>query len=220
MQLVHAAYEPQGSGPHPTIIALHGWGANALDLLGLAPHLCNGRWLVLCPQGTVSVPLGAMGNGWGWFPLTLGQPPDPIAFREAVAEVGGFIDEAQQRYPIHPRKRVLLGFSQGGVVAYALALAEPQRFAGLVALSSWLPAAVVEALLEADRSQLLTLVQHGSGDDLIAVSRARESLERLRALRVPVTYREYPMGHEISARSLHDLSDWLERNILSPILTL
>jgi hypothetical protein len=35
MDLVHAAFEPSGDGPHPTIIAMHGWGSNALDLMGL-----------------------------------------------------------------------------------------------------------------------------------------------------------------------------------------
>ena len=42
MQLVHTVYEPAGDGPHPAIVALHGWGANAMDLLGLAPYLVNG----------------------------------------------------------------------------------------------------------------------------------------------------------------------------------
>lgn len=218
MILVHAAYEPQGSGPHPTVVALHGWGANALDLLNLAPYLCGGRFLVLCPQGTVSVPLGPMASGWGWFPLTLGQPPDPEAFARAVEQVRDFLLEAERRYPVDARKLVLLGFSQGGVVAYALGLSEPERFSGLAALSSWLPGSLVESLPPRDRSQLRTLVQHGTGDNLIAVTRARESLERLRALRVPVTYREYEMGHEISGRSLADLSQWLEEKILSPIV--
>ena len=45
MKLVHTIYEPGGPGPHPTIIAFHGWGASALDLLGVAPYLGDGRWL-------------------------------------------------------------------------------------------------------------------------------------------------------------------------------
>ena len=84
MNLVHAAYEPEGEGPHPTLIALHGWGANALDLLGLAPHLAGGRFLVLCPQGSLSFPIGPGMNGFGWFPLTAGAPPDPRAFADAL----------------------------------------------------------------------------------------------------------------------------------------
>ena len=58
MQLVHTVFEPEGDEPYPTVLALHGWGANAMDLLGIAPHLCSGRFLVICPQGPVEVPLG------------------------------------------------------------------------------------------------------------------------------------------------------------------
>ena len=52
MDLVHTIYEPPGDGPHPTLLILHGWGANAFDLLGLAPHLAAGRFpLVRVPAG-------------------------------------------------------------------------------------------------------------------------------------------------------------------------
>jgi predicted esterase len=50
------------------------------------------------------------------------------------------------------------------------------------------------------------------------VERARDSVERLRELRVPLTYREYDMGHEITPRGLTDLSAWLEEKVLSPIV--
>src|ERR1043166_8667894 len=76
MQLVHTIFEPAGEGPHPTILAFHGWGANAQDLLGLAPYLAGGRFLVICPQGPLEVPLGPHAMGYGWFPLTMGRPPD------------------------------------------------------------------------------------------------------------------------------------------------
>src|SRR5438128_959408 len=124
LHLLHTVYEPAGAGPHPTIVALHGWGANAMDLLGLAPYLAGGRFLVLCPQGTVVVPLGPM-DGYGWFPITLGAPPDPAAFTQGVDDAQRFLDAALQRYPIDRTKLVVLGFSQGGVIAYALALADP-----------------------------------------------------------------------------------------------
>ena len=65
MQLIHAFYEPIGDGPHPTILTLHGRGANAMDLLGLAPYLASGRFLVLCPQGPVQMPIGPGAVGYG-----------------------------------------------------------------------------------------------------------------------------------------------------------
>ena len=58
------------------------------------------------------------------------------------------------------------------------------------------------------------------GDEIIAVARAQQSMEALRSLHVPVTYREYEMGHEISAESLADLSQWLEDKVRSPIILL
>src|ERR1043166_8667895 len=54
-----------------------------------------------------------------------------------------FLDAALERYPIERKKLVALGFSQGGVMAYGLALGEPERFAGLAVLSSWLPEELV-----------------------------------------------------------------------------
>lgn len=219
MKLLHTVYEPEGSGPHPTIVALHGWGANAMDLLGLAPYLAEGKFLVLCPQGRVEVPLGPM-VGYGWFPLTMGASPDPGEFERGIDDATHFLDEAVARYPVDTKRLLLLGFSQGGVIAYALALRDPQRFAGLVALSSWLPSALAESLPPAPREQLQTLVHHGAADDLIEVARARESVERLRALHVPVTYREFEMGHQINGDSIADVAGWLQQKILSPIVLL
>ena len=217
MRLLHTAYEPAGNGPHPTIIAFHGWGASGMDLLGLAPYLAGGRFLLLCPQGRIVVPLGDA-EGYGWFPLTMGAPPDPAAFEAGLNDAADFIDAARRRYPIDPKKLVLLGVSQGGVIAYGLALREPDRFAGLVALSSWLPQSVVNGLPSPPETRLAALVQHGTGDELIDIERGRESVERLRARNVAATYREFDMGHEISAASLGDLNSWLEDKILSPII--
>lgn len=222
MNLVHAVFEPAGAGPHPTLLALHGWGANAMDLLGVAPYLADGRFLVLCPQGAVSVPIGDGMEGYGWFPLSLGAPPDPAAFRAGVDSIREFLDAAERRYPIARDKLALLGFSQGGVMAYALALAEPRRFAALAALSTWMPPELASGIGShlSDLSSLAVLVQHGTRDDLIQIERARESVEALRRLSARVVYREYEMGHELSPESLQDLSAFLAERAISPILTI
>ncbi|HWP57998.1 MAG TPA: alpha/beta hydrolase-fold protein [Candidatus Acidoferrales bacterium] len=215
MKLRHAIFEPEGEGPHPTILALHGWGANALDLLGLAPHLCGGRFLVICPQGTIAVPVGPELVGYGWFPLRLGGPPDIPAIVEARESVEAFFDQCVKRYPIDANKVVVLGFSQGGALSYVLGLNRPERFAAVVAISTWLPEELVrrEFFMER-RAKPAVLVQHGSRDELVDVDRARESVEKLRELKLPVTYREYDIGHEISPRSLGELSVWLEEKVL------
>lgn len=219
MELIHAVFEPQGKEPHPTILALHGWGANCQDLLGLAPHLCGGRFLVICPQGALEMEIGPGITGYGWFPLRSGGPADIPAILSARKQLKAFLDACATRYPIDPNKLIVLGFSQGGVMAYSLALGEPERFSAVAVLSSWLSKEFVNTFTNLAGSQHPpTLIQHGTHDELIEVNRARESVEIARNLRIPVTYREYNMGHEISQRSLADLSAWLEEKVLSPIV--
>ena len=214
MQLVHTIYEPTGDGPFPTILTLHGRGANAFDLLGLAPHICSGRFLVICPQGPLETPIAPDAMGYAWYPMSLGGPPDLAAILSSQKLLKDFLDECLRHYPVDPKKLVVLGFSQGGVMAYSLALANPERFAALAALSTWLPNEMVAQLEIGSAVQSLpTLVQHGTQDQMIEVGRARDSAEKLRELRVPLTYREYEMGHEIRPRSLLDLSAWLEKNV-------
>ena len=220
MQLAHTIYEPTGDGPFPTILTLHGRGANAFDLLGLAPHICSGRFLVICPQGPLETPIAPDTMGYAWYPMSLGGPPDVAAILSSQKLLKDFLDECLRRYPIDPKKLVVLGFSQGGVMAHSLALANPERFAALAMLSSWLPKELLPRLNVNDAVQSLpTLIQHGTQDSMIEVARARSSVETLRELRVPLTYREYEMGHEIRPRSLLDLSAWLEEKVLSPIIS-
>ena len=219
MDLIHTLYEPPGDGPHPTLLVLHGWGANAFDLLGLAPHLCGGRFLALCPQGPVQTPIGPGAVGYGWYPLVPGTPPAPHELRTACDHILKFLDAASERYPIDPKKLGVVGFSQGGVMAYTLAFGAPHRFAALAALSTWCPPYAVENIADQEAVRYLaTLVQHGSRDELVSTERARESVETLRTLRLPLTYREYDIGHEINHRSLADLSDWLRDHVISPVI--
>jgi phospholipase/carboxylesterase len=219
MQLMHTAHVPAGEGPFPTIFALHGWGASAHDLLGLAPYLHGGQALVLCPQGPIELPVGPGITGYGWFPIRMGRPPDPEEFQRGAALLREFLEAAPERYPIDRRHQVLLGFSQGGVMAYDLALRDPARFAGLAALSSWLPEPLAAGIERREElGTLPTLVVHGSKDPMIPVARAHESVEQLRALGVAPVYREYEMEHGIGPEALRDLVRWLEEKVLNPIL--
>jgi phospholipase/carboxylesterase len=218
VNLLHTLHEPAGEGPFPTVLALHGWGANAHDLLGLAPFLHGGRALVLCPQGPVSLEIGGGQRGYGWFPITLGGPLDPAAFARGKAALAAFLEAACARYPVDRRKLVVLGFSQGGALAYDLVLREPERFAGLVALSSWLPPALAATLERRPaHAALPTFVAHGTRDPMIAAERGRESRDALLRLGVPTVYREYEMGHEIRPETLRDLAEWLDAKVFEPI---
>ncbi len=209
MQLVHTIYQPAGDGPFPTILTLHGRGANAFDLLGLAPYLCGGKFQMICPQGPLETPIGPEAVGYAWYPMSMGGPPDVDAILSSQKKLRVVLDECVKSYPIDVKKLALLGFSQGGVMAYGLALSDPGRFAALAVLSSWLPKELLSQISVSDAVRSLpTLVQHGTQDSTIELARARTSVETLRQFQMPLVYKEYEMGHEIRPRSLSELSTW------------
>ncbi len=141
MDLIHTLFEPAGEGPHPTIIALHGWGANALDLQGLAPYIAGGKFMVICPQGPLEVPIGAV-SGYGWFPIRMGPSCARIkSMRPSIAPPNSSMQRSRGIRSIQ-RKLVMLGFSQGGVMAFRLAFRQPERFAALVGAVDVVPARV------------------------------------------------------------------------------
>lgn len=216
MHLVHTAHVPSGEGPFPTVIALHGWGASAHDLMGLAPFLAGGEALVLCPQGRVEVAISPTMVGYGWFPLRQGLAPNPDEFLTAAEEIRDFVREAREVYPIDPERTVFLGFSQGGLMAFEQALRDPKDSAGVAALSTWLPEPLAERLPpRSDHEELPVLVIHGTEDPMIPVERARESREALRGYGVRLTYRELEMGHEIRPEALDVLGRWLMEKAFS-----
>jgi phospholipase/carboxylesterase len=214
MHLPYATYEhAQLDELAPVVIALHGWGANALDLLGLAPFMPG--VLMICPQGEMDVPGGGP-NAHGWFPLTIGSPPDAGAIDSAIIVVERFIEEISRKYSLNRRKIALMGFSQGGVVAYGLALRNPARFAALAAISTWMPDSIAR-LIGNDRTaaELPILIQHGRRDELIDMGKARQALERLQAGGFRADLREYDCGHEITMESLRDMLDFMRHRMIS-----
>ncbi|HEU4428794.1 MAG TPA: alpha/beta hydrolase [Myxococcota bacterium] len=218
MDLLYTAHVPPGEGPHPTILLLHGWGANAHDLLGLAPFLHGGEAIVLSPQGPVAFEIARGVLGYGWWPITSTREIDPRAFDAARQLLRAFLDEACTRYPVDRRKLVVAGFSQGGVMAYDLALSDPGRFAGLIAMSSWLPEPIDAAIpAQEEHKNFPALVLHGTQDPMIPVERAQESRKRLLARGLSVQYRELEMQHEVSPEALRDVVLWLEDKVFQLI---
>ena len=97
-------------------------------------------------------------------------------------------------------------------------LRDPARFAGLVALSSWLPAEIAEKVApQPAHANLQTLVIHGSRDPMVPIDRAYASRDALLRLKVPTVFREYEMAHEIRPEALREIVTWLEKKVFSPV---
>jgi phospholipase/carboxylesterase len=209
MRLAHALSRPEGDGSFPALVAFHGYGGNAVDMLSLIQPLVPRPALVICPQG----PLHAAGDaGFSWYRVLPGVPRDWDEFERMAATLREFVDEAVEQHGADRRRVVLLGFSAGGRFAYRLGLSEPERYAGLAALSTTLADEIARHIAPGDAlGRLPVLIHQGSTDTVAPVQNGRGARERLRTLGLEAEYEEYPMGHEIGAGSSHDLTRWLDR---------
>ncbi len=222
MQVTHSVWNPgaseDGGALLPTVIAIHGHGAHSQDLLGLAPYLANGRLLMICPEAEFMLQPGM--PSYTWFqPTGPDMKRTPEEFERVTTRVSSFISEALTQYRGDPDRTVVLGFSQGGSLAYRLGLGDPARFAGVAALSTWLPEEAEQAAAAGDAlAALPVIVQHGTSDPAINIERGQDSRDRLEALGVQLEYQEYEMQHQIGAESLSDLSVWCERVLGLPPL--
>jgi phospholipase/carboxylesterase len=183
-------------------------GSNEEDLFGLAPYL-DERFLVVSARAPVALEYG----GYGWFRIDFtprGMEADLDQAKESLGMLPGFIDGLVDAYSVDPRRVYLAGFSQGAMMSLALLLTRPERLAGVVAMSGRLPPQLLE--LEPDREALNgrpVLITHGLYDPVLPVENGRAARDYLAKLPVELTYREYPMAHEVSAGSLRDVTSWL-----------
>jgi phospholipase/carboxylesterase len=96
------------------------------------------------------------------------------------------------------------------MMSLALMLTRPEQIEGVVAMSGRFPEQVLQRDLEQKAlAGMPVLVTHGIYDNVLPIENGREVRGHLEALPVELTYREYPMGHEVSAESLRDVSTWL-----------
>jgi phospholipase/carboxylesterase len=212
LSLTYLLREPtaRSAGAPPLLLLLHGVGSNEADLFSLAPYL-DGRFLVASARAPVVMGYGA----YGWFNIEFtpaGLVADLAQARESLRQLAVFVDELIDAYSTDPRRVYLLGFSQGAMMSLSLMLSQPSKVAGVVAMSGRLPAEVLADVPDADAlAGLPVLVTHGTFDQVLPIANGRATRDALSELPVALTYREYPMAHEVSQESLRDVAAWLTR---------
>lgn len=208
--LIYKSIDPKkkvGSGS-PAIILLHGRGADENDLLGLSPSL-DDRLAIF----SVRAPYPFEFGGFTYFTLNDDGTAEPTMFMESYRRLLQFAEGVSSLPQVNPKKIFLMGFSMGTIMAYALSLTHPEKFAGVVAQSGFVR----------DHPQLLFawnklqhcsfMITHGVDDTVIPVRLARETHEKFSTSNADCLYKEYPMGHQISDESLADVCDWLKKKI-------
>jgi len=215
LSLSHLFQPPRrpSDGRPPLLILLHGYGSNERDLVGLAPYL-DPRFQIV----SVRAPQTLAPGSYAWFELRW-TAADDIVINFPQAEQSrtlliGFIAEALAAYGGDPARVYLLGFSQGAIMSASVTLTEPELIAGAVLMSGRVPAEIRPQIASPERlAGKPFLVVHGVADTVLPIQNGRASRAFLAELPVTLTYKEYPMGHEVSAQSLADVTAWLTERL-------
>jgi len=202
-----ALVRPADGAAEGALVLLHGRGANEHDLFPLLDALDPARRLVgATPRAPLSLPPG----GAHWYAFAGVGTPDPATFWTGFRAAESWLDAFLAEQGVGHERLVLGGFSQGGVMSYALGLgAGRPRPAAILALSSFVP--TVEGLsLDLSPPLPRVAIGHGTLDDVIGVEWGRRARALLEEAGAEVLYRETPMFHQIDPSFVPEVAEWLQ----------
>jgi len=195
------------------LILLHGYGSNEEDLFSFATELPEDLIIV-----SAKAPQNLGFGSYAWYTINFNNTQDKFSdISEAIEardKIATFIDEIQERYNIKPNKTFLLGFSQGTILSYAIALNYPEKVQKIIALSGYINPELLPNNIETiDYSDLDVFSSHGSVDQVIPVSWAQKSPYFLDKLAIKNSYKEYPVGHGVAPQNFYDFKKWIEERL-------
>ena len=199
-----------GRNPRTAVIWLHGLGADGHDFEPIVPELQLPEPVRFvfphAPVRPVTINQGMRMRAWYDIFQFGGGPEDEAGIRASQKLLDSLIAAEKGK------KVILAGFSQGGAIVLHSALRHPERLAGVLALSTYLPlAATLEAEASAKNREIPIFMAHGQYDDIIPIRRAEASRDALQKLGYKVEWHAYPMPHSVCAPEIRDISVFLER---------
>ena len=213
--LIHNVRLPEAAGPSrpaPAVVMVHGWGGDE-SVMWIFKQAAPAGVALITPRA----PLDLGEEGYAWFrhngPKTR---PEPASLTAGIAHLHRFLTSLPELYPIDPARLVLIGFSQGAMVSNGLVLTHPNRVIGMASLAGSFPE-VPEAMPEADLlAGFPVFIAHGTRDEIVPLSAARQTREAYTWLGAEITYGEYAVGHKMNVQAIKDLKAWLAKVIIGP----
>lgn len=197
---------------NPMILLLHGYGSNEEDLFSFASELPNTHFVI---SARAPYPMPPYGNAWYAINFDADQnkfsdDQQAITSRDLIVK---FIDEMVSKYPIDPTAVSLMGFSQGAILSYAVALSYPEKIDKTITLSGYFnPNIIKPDYSNNNLSKLKFFISHGSVDQVVPVDWARKTPAILESLNIPFEYKEYPVGHGVAPQNFKDLLHFITSN--------
>jgi phospholipase/carboxylesterase len=212
MELEYLIKEPKIiKDKNPLILLLHGYGSNEADLFSFASELPDNYYII-----AARAPHDLMYGSYAWYAINFDADENKFSdlnqARQSRDLIARFIDEILEKYPIESTNVTLVGFSQGTILSYAVALSYPEKISRVVALSGYLNTEIAkEGFEKKDVSNLKIFASHGTVDQVIPVEWARKAPEYLQHLGIDVQFKEYPIGHGVAPQNFFDFKNWLEK---------
>ena len=208
--------ETQPENIDACVIWLHGLGASGHDFVPVVPELQLPASMAVrfvfphAPAIAVTINGGMVMPAWYDILAMAGaeRQLDTAQLMASVDAVAALIAD-QREQGIASERIVLAGFSQGGAVAYQLALSYPEPLAGLMTMSTYFPTS--ETLVPSSANAELPIhVFHGSRDPMVPESMGLDALAVLKTLGYAPEYKSYAMEHELCLEQIQDISRWLQ----------
>ncbi|XYI03754.1 alpha/beta hydrolase [Sorangium sp. So ce1128] len=195
----------------PMLLVLHGWGMYKGHLFELTRGF-DPRLTIVAAQAPVRMGPGA----YRWFNFERTPSSGPIIDdkeeEQSLATLLSFIDRLVSVRS--PGALYLLGHSQGATMALSVTLRRPARLAGCANVNGRLLKKRLAQVQSPDALEGLSFFcGHGSHNPIVPLALGRETRDHVQRLGAAVTYREYPIGHEITPEALSDVSAWLTDRI-------
>lgn len=211
--LYHIIKESTRTENAPLLIMLHGYGSDEADLYSFSGELQNDIFII-----SVQAPIAMQPYGHAWYSIDFdeehGKWSDNEQAKISRDLIAKFIDEAVEAYPVDKNNVTLLGFSQGAILSYAVALTYPEKVKNVIALSGYVNKDILpENLEEANYSHLDFYCSHGSVDQVIPVDWARQSAPFLEELNIKHKYSEFRVGHGVAPENFREFRDWLVKRV-------
>lgn len=210
------------SAPQPTvaIIWMHGLGADANDFVPIVKELdlrdCPAIRFVFPNAPTMPVTINGGYVMRAWYDILgtdIAKREDEKGLRSSQTEIEKLIAREIAR-GIPANRIILAGFSQGCAMTLQTGLRYPEKLAGLLCLSGYVPLRDVVATERSVANQHTPIfLAHGRADPVIHIQRAEQSRDLLKEMGYPVAWHEYMMQHSVCQEEIDDIGNWL-RSVL------
>lgn len=216
LDTVIVEHNPNDKVINRAVIWLHGLGASGHDFepvvpqLGLANDMAVRFIFPHAPERPVTINGGMVMPAWyDILEMSIERKVDIGQIETSSQQISDLISREVER-GIQPEHIVIAGFSQGGAIAYHLALSYPERLAGLMALSTYFATNDAISYSEANKDMPI-LIEHGTHDPVVPIVLGKQAQQLLLTKGYLVEYHTYPMAHQVCMPQIINIGKWLNQ---------